>query len=143
MKTKNITKLFSLMLTVMMCVLLASCGKQSAVDIVRNGEFNSYPGKPLEKTIIDFVDKSDEVSMGKMKWEDASDTFESVLDENESMVRCEFTLTVSGQEENYILTFLVDDEKQTFQPFSISLDGEVYTDSSDLNNFYEGIFGDS
>lgn len=144
MKTKHITTIIALFLAIALCFTFASCGKQSAaVDIVKNGEFNDYPGKPFEKTILDVVDKNAKANIDEIKWEDASETFESVLDENESMVRCEFTLHVSDEEANYVLTFLVDNEKQTFLPFSVSINGEVSTDSSEINAFYNGIFGDS
>lgn len=143
MKTSIFTKILGCILAVAICFAFASCGKQSAIDIVRNGEFNDYPGVTLENKILDIAESNDQISVSGMKWQDVSDDFSSVLDKNQSMVKFEFTMDAPGDAGKHILLFLVDNENKSFNAYSVSVNGNVIDTPEDINTFYRRIFNTS
>jgi len=137
---KTTARILCLFTAVLMCVSLTACGT-NPIDIVKNGEFDAYPGKPFEKTLRQIVQKVGG-TINELKWEDLSEEVSDSLNDNQRMVRLHFKATAGDETEEFISLFIVNIKDKSFIPFSVTIGEESSTDYKEMMYFYDSIFGD-
>lgn len=126
------------LVAISLCIGLVGCSNSKAIDIVKTGELQKWPGKPIAET---FQATFEEYELDyDEKWEDVSDTFDTLLDKNQVAVRCQYDVSKDGEEQTAVIIYIVDTETEDFYPFSLSIDGEVTTDESEMIDFFEDFF---
>lgn len=126
------------LVAILLCIGLVGCSNNEAIDIVKTGELQKWPGKPIAETFQAAFEEA-ELDYDE-EWEDVSDTFDTLLDENQVAVRCQYDVSKDGEEQTAVIIYIVDTETEDFYPFSLSIDGEVTTDQSEMIGFFEDFF---
>ncbi len=137
---KTTARILCLFMAVLMCVSLTACGT-NPIDIVKNGEFDAYPGKPFEKTLRQAVQEADG-TVEKIEWQDITDEFSDVLEDGQHMIRLNFKAVMADETVDFTSTFVVNMKDKSFFPFSVAMGEEVATDYDIVMGFYDDIFGD-
>lgn len=134
-------KIITFLLCILLCISLTSC-KADPIELVQNGELNYYPGETLAETFRTAFDDA-EIEY-KETWDDLTDDMKDVLEEMDgkpAFVRCHYELLNAKDLEDIIITYLADLSDESFVIFSISMDGEIFTDEDDIEEILEYILG--
>lgn len=96
-------------------LFLLSCGDgDSAIEIVKSGYFNGYPGKSIGKAVDDFF--------GNTEWT------KEYSEDNLSLVRMKGFSFLFDEPKDVILEFIVNEDTEVFALDRLIIDGEVQSE---------------